>query len=51
MSRYRKSDFRYLTLPIPASDITFATHALFNCPIDIISPAGQFLAYKDTCIR
>ena len=47
LSGYRKSDFQHLILPITASDITFATHSLFNCPIDIISPAGQLLAYKE----
>ena len=33
-------------MPTTASDVTFATNSLFNFPIDIISPAGQHLAYK-----
>ena len=48
MSGYRKSDFQYLTLPITASDVTFATGSLFNSLFsnDIISPVGWHLAYK-----
>jgi hypothetical protein len=42
----QSSAFQYLTLPITAPDVTFATGSLFNVPIDIISPAGQHLAYK-----
>jgi len=46
MSASRKSAFRYLTLPITASDVLFATGSIFQFSDNIISPAGRHLAYK-----
>jgi hypothetical protein len=34
----QKSAFQYLTLPITASDVTFATGSLFNFPMILSRP-------------
>jgi hypothetical protein len=47
----RKSAFQYLTLPITASDVTFATGSLFNFPMILSRPLVGIRHTRDACTR